>query len=99
MNTLLGGSMGCIFAAITFMFTKLESTGEYMFNLTVALNGALSGLVAITAACGCVETCDDFLAVFLSSSCCLSYRDSRVAQLFHDIHFWSLELENCSLIL
>lgn len=39
----------------TNLYIKERKTGEYSFDLTMAMNGSLSGLVAITAPCGSVE--------------------------------------------
>jgi Amt family ammonium transporter len=46
-------------AGITALFVNLwyleRTTGEPFFDLTYAMNGALSGLVAVTAGCGVIE--------------------------------------------
>lgn len=54
-TTTLSAAMG----AVTALFTKLvineRTTGEAQFDLLMAMNGALSGLVAITSGCAVVQ--------------------------------------------
>lgn len=58
-TTLSGGAAGL--TALFFNLYWLERRfGEPIFDLVVAMNGALAGLVAITAGCG-VGTCVTFL--------------------------------------
>ena len=51
----MSASGGCIAALFTKLYRVERRTGEATFNLVVALNGTLSGLVAITAGCAVVE--------------------------------------------
>mmetsp|Transcript_23669 Transcript_23669/g.33061 ORF Transcript_23669/g.33061 Transcript_23669/m.33061 type:complete len:289 (+) Transcript_23669:537-1403(+) len=53
-TTLSGGTAGIVGLFINFIIEE-RRTGEPCFDLKYAMNGALSGLVAITAACGVVE--------------------------------------------
>lgn len=54
-NTSLAAASGAISALFTNLYLQERRTGEYQFDITMAMNGALSGLVAITAPCGTVE--------------------------------------------
>lgn len=54
-NTSLAATCGAMSALFSNLYYQERKTGEYNFDLTMAMNGALSGLVAITAACGSVE--------------------------------------------
>jgi Amt family ammonium transporter len=54
-NTSLSAAAGAVSALMTNMFMEERSTGEYSFNIIMAMNGALAGLVSITAACGTVQ--------------------------------------------
>jgi len=61
-NTTLGGAAGCISALFLSAILNERRTGEYIFDVTYAMNGALTGLVSITAGCAVVET---WAAVFI----------------------------------
>lgn len=54
-NTSLAAAMGGSSALFVNLFLQERRTGEYTFDLTKTMNGCLSGLVAVTAACGTVE--------------------------------------------
>jgi len=54
-STTLSAAAGGIMALVTEVIIIEHRTGEATFNLTTALNGCLSGLVAITGSCGFVE--------------------------------------------
>lgn len=54
-NTALSGAAGGVSALFTNLFIVERLTGEPYFSILVAMNGALSGLVAITSGCGVVE--------------------------------------------
>ncbi|CAB9515769.1 Ammonium transporter 1 member [Seminavis robusta] len=54
-NTFLASSAGCISALVIKMFLRHRQTGEFSFDLVAAMNGALTGLVSITAGCATVE--------------------------------------------
>lgn len=54
-NTSLAAGAGAISALATNLYLLERKTGEFSFDLSVAMNGALAGLVAITAPCGTVE--------------------------------------------
>jgi Amt family ammonium transporter len=54
-STALAGSAGGIMALFTNFWLEERRTGEPHFSLVMAMNGSLSGLVAITAGCGVVE--------------------------------------------
>jgi Amt family ammonium transporter len=54
-STALAGSAGGISALFTNLFMEERRTGEPHFSLVMAMNGSLSGLVAITASCAIVE--------------------------------------------
>eukprot|EP00560_Eucampia_antarctica_P007595 CAMPEP_0197827126 /NCGR_PEP_ID=MMETSP1437-20131217/3985_1 /TAXON_ID=49252 ORGANISM="Eucampia antarctica, Strain CCMP1452" /NCGR_SAMPLE_ID=MMETSP1437 /ASSEMBLY_ACC=CAM_ASM_001096 /LENGTH=501 /DNA_ID=CAMNT_0043427863 /DNA_START=119 /DNA_END=1624 /DNA_ORIENTATION=- len=53
-TTTLAASMGCVSALFTDTILGIVKTGEAEYDLTFAMNGALSGLVAITAGCSVV---------------------------------------------
>jgi Amt family ammonium transporter len=53
--TALCGAMGGISALITNLWLEERRTGEPSFSLVMAMNGALSGLVASTGGCALVE--------------------------------------------
>lgn len=54
-NTTLSGGMAGMTALFVNLFILERTTGEPFFDLRMAMNGALGGLVAITAGCGVVE--------------------------------------------
>lgn len=56
-NTSLAAAAGACSALFTNMFYRYHKSydGTYSFNITMAMNGTLSGLVAITAGCATVE--------------------------------------------
>ena len=54
-TTTLGAATGCVTALFTDSFLESMKTGETSYDLTMAMNGALGGLVAITAGCSVVE--------------------------------------------
>jgi Amt family ammonium transporter len=54
-STALAGAAGGISALFTNLWLEERRTGEPHFSLLMAMNGALSGLVAITSGCGVVE--------------------------------------------
>ena len=54
-NTALSGAAGGVTALFTTLYLFERSTGEPHFSILHAMNGALSGLVAITSGCGVVE--------------------------------------------
>ena len=52
-TTTLGATGGSISALSVFAFWSQRKTGETVFDISYALNGCLSGLVAITGGTGC----------------------------------------------
>ena len=48
-STTLGGAGGCISSMFLAALLHERRTGEVMFDISVALNGVLSGLVSTTA--------------------------------------------------
>jgi ammonium transporter, Amt family len=54
-TTSLAAAAGGVCALVTNLYLEERRTGEPSFNLTMCMNGALSGLVAITASCAVVE--------------------------------------------
>jgi Amt family ammonium transporter len=54
-NTSLAAASGAIGALMTNLYLEERLTGELSFDLTVAMNGTLAGLVAVTAPCGTIE--------------------------------------------
>ena len=54
-NTTIAAASGSVSAMFTDMFLYRRKTGETMYDITMVMNGALSGLVAITAGCSVVE--------------------------------------------
>lgn len=54
-NTTLAGGMAGMCALFTNFFVLERQTGEPIFDLKMAMNGSLGGLVAITAGAGVVE--------------------------------------------
>ena len=54
-NTTLSGGMSGLVALFTNLFILERRLGEPIFDLRMAMNGSLSGLVAITAGCGVGE--------------------------------------------
>jgi Amt family ammonium transporter len=55
LTTTLGGASGSITALGAFAFWTQRQTGETKFDISYALNGCLSGLVAITGGCAVIE--------------------------------------------
>jgi len=54
-TTTLSGAAGCVSAMFTDTIIGMISEGEAEYDLTMAMNGALGGLVGITAGCSVVE--------------------------------------------
>lgn len=54
-STALAGASGGISALFTNLYLEERRTGEPHFSLTMAMNGSLSGLVAVTSGCAVVE--------------------------------------------
>jgi len=54
-STALAGAAGGISALFTNLFIEERRTGEPHFSLVMAMNGSLSGLVAVTAGCAIFE--------------------------------------------
>ena len=54
-NTLLSAATGGLTSLFVNLILVERTTGESQYNLTYAMNGCLSGLVAIAAGCGVVE--------------------------------------------
>eukprot|EP00980_Cylindrotheca_fusiformis_P006337 scaffold1356_cov123-Cylindrotheca_fusiformis.AAC.18 len=53
-TTTLAAASGCVCAMFTDTIIEMMATGEASYDLTMAMNGALGGLVAITAGCSVV---------------------------------------------
>jgi ammonium transporter, Amt family len=60
-TTSISGASGALSAMFINLYAEYEINGESYFSLTMAMNGVLSGLVAITAGCGTVELWASFL--------------------------------------
>jgi Amt family ammonium transporter len=54
-TTTVAAACGCVTAMFTDTFIEARKTGEATYDLTMAMNGALAGLVGITAGCSVVE--------------------------------------------
>jgi ammonia channel protein AmtB len=54
-NTSLSAAAGAISSMLAYLYYQERKTGELNFDLTSAMNGALGGLVAVTAGCAVVE--------------------------------------------
>ena len=54
-NTSLSAAAGAVTALFTNLYLEERKTGDYSFNLTMAMNGLLGGLVGITAGAATVE--------------------------------------------
>ena len=54
-TTTLGAATGCVVSMFTDSILESMRTGETSYDLTMAMNGALAGLVAITAGCSVVD--------------------------------------------
>jgi len=55
-NTTLAASSGAIMTLFINTFIQERMTGEVTYNLQYAMNGCLSGLVAVTAGCAVIES-------------------------------------------
>jgi Amt family ammonium transporter len=55
LNTTLAAASGSVSALFTDSLLERRRTGETMYDITMCMNGALSGLVGITAGCSVVE--------------------------------------------
>jgi Amt family ammonium transporter len=53
-TTTMGAAAGCISAMFTDSILEGMSSGETSYDLTMAMNGALGGLVAVTAGCAVI---------------------------------------------
>jgi Amt family ammonium transporter len=65
-NTSLSAGMAGLTALFANLYILERATGEPFFDLTMAMNGTLSGLVAITAGCGVLEPWAAILVGFIS---------------------------------
>jgi Amt family ammonium transporter len=54
-TTTIAAAAGCVTAMFTDTIIEMFQTGEASYDLTMAMNGGLGGLVAITAGCSVVE--------------------------------------------
>jgi ammonium transporter, Amt family len=54
-TTTIGGASGCISGMFTDCLLEARKSGEVSYDLTMAMNGALSGLVAVTAGCSVID--------------------------------------------
>lgn len=54
-TTTVAAACGCVTAMFTDTFIESRKTGEVSYDLTMAMNGCLGGLVGITAGCSVVE--------------------------------------------
>ena len=54
-TTTLAAAAGCMTAMFTDSIIESMATGEVSYDLTMAMNGCLGGLVAITSGCATVE--------------------------------------------
>lgn len=54
-NTFLSSSAGCVSALILNSYLHYRDNGEVAFDLVAAMNGTLTGLVAITGGCAVLE--------------------------------------------
>jgi len=64
--TALSGASGGITALFTNLFIEERRTGEPHFSLVMAMNGSLSGLVAVTAGCAVFEPWSSILTGVIS---------------------------------
>jgi len=53
-TTTMGAASGCVSAMFTDSIIDAMKTGETSYDLTMAMNGALAGLVAVTAGCSVI---------------------------------------------
>lgn len=53
-TTTMAAASGCVTAMFTDTIIEMQTTGEASYDLTMAMNGALGGLVGITAGCSVV---------------------------------------------
>jgi Amt family ammonium transporter len=68
-TTTMGGAAGCISAVFTDSILEARKTGEWSYDLTMALNGALAGLVAVTAGCAVVPAWGAILTGVVAGWC------------------------------
>lgn len=61
-TTTMGAASGCIVCMFTASYLEMKADGEVSYDLTMAMNGCLSGLVAITAGCA---TCTPWAAILI----------------------------------
>jgi Amt family ammonium transporter len=54
-NTTIGAASGCLSAMFTDMFMYRRKTGETAYDITMVMNGTLTGLVCVTAGCSVME--------------------------------------------
>ena len=74
-NTFLASSAGCISALFIKMALQYRSFGEMSFDLIAAMNGSLSGLVAITAGCATLEPWASLVVGFVAGGLYLGASD------------------------
>lgn len=74
-NTSVSAAAGGIASLFVHLYQEERKTGEVHFDLTAAMNGALSGLVSITAACATVDPWAAALTGAVSGIVYLSARD------------------------
>jgi ammonium transporter, Amt family len=61
-TTTIAAASGCVVCMFTDTIIEVMYTGETSYDLTMAMNGALSGLVAITSGCATVQP---YAAIFI----------------------------------
>ena len=69
-TTTLAGAAGCVTAMFTDSFLESRHSGEVSYDLTMAMNGLLGGLVAVTAGCAVYEP---WVAIIVGMGGGLSY--------------------------
>lgn len=65
-TTTISGAAGSVSAMFTDMYLHQRKTGETAWDITMVMNGALSGLVGITAGCAMVEPWAAFVIGIIS---------------------------------
>lgn len=83
-NTTLSAASGCVMTLFLSTIVAEHFTGEITYNLQYAMNGCLSGLVAITAGCSVLESWASILTGLVAGGLYLAFSKLLVRRRIDD---------------